>query len=453
MLKIIYLLFLSFSYGWNIESWKTKPFSQMLKYKNENKLLEVTNKLKEKPPIVLSDEIINLHKELEDVHDGNRFIFMGGDCAETFREHSVSNIIKNYQLFILSTLILMNNSGKKITKIARAAGQFSKPRSSDYENINGLKITSYKGDMINREDVHNRDPDPYLMLDAYQQSVETMNMIRSLSSSYRFSNINIDNWETEFKDDIYKLSTLRKLLRNIKNNINLLKSSGIDNDKNLNNAVLYTGHEGLLLPYEEAFTRLDRFTKKYYDCSAHFLWIGERTRNLNEAHIEFFKGINNPIGIKISDKVDPNELLKLLEILNPDNKKGRICLITRMGNKLKEKLPILIDKITKHKKNVIWICDPMHGNTKTVFSIKTRFVSDIYSELYNFFEIHKKKGTIAGGIHLEMTGNNVTECLGGNYIEMSNYSNFLDKNYLSACDPRLNLFQTIEIIEKVSKLI
>jgi 3-deoxy-7-phosphoheptulonate synthase len=291
------------------------------------------------------------------------------------------------------------------------------------------------------------------MIKAYQQSIETMNMLRSLSSSYKFSNINVNEWNTDFKNDIYKISSLKKLLNNIENNLNLLKGSGIENNANLNQAILYTGHEGLLLPYEESFTRKDRFTNKYYDCSAHFLWIGERTRNLDEAHVEFFKGIENPIGIKISDKIDGKELIKLIEILNPNNEKGKICLITRMGNKLKYKLPMLIDEVTKNNKNVIWICDPMHGNTKSVFNTKTRYVSDIYEEICNFFKIHNEKGTIPGGIHLEMTGNNVTECLGGSYIEMSDYENFLDKNYLSACDPRLNLFQTIEIIEKISKLI
>ena len=448
-LKIIFYLPISLS--WNVDSWKKKPSKQIPVYKDKRKLERVEYILSKKPPLVISTEIDTLKDELIDVQNGERFIFMGGDCAETFREHSAENIINNYQLFILSTIILMSETGKKITKISRSAGQFSKPRSSSIEFINDMEIPVYKGDMINRENFNLREPDPYLMIRAYQQSTETINLIRALSSSHKYSNININNWKSDFVSNIYKTSYIDEFLNSLQYSINLLSSSELENSVNINCAQLYTGHEGLLLNYEKSLTRKDRFTSKYYDCSSHFIWIGERTRQLNHAHVEFFRGINNPIGIKISHKIEPNELIDLILTLNPKNEKGKICLITRMGTNIKKYLPTLIDTIEKQNLNVIWICDPMHGNGKNINGIKTRYFEDIMSEINHFFDIHHQKGTIPGGIHLEMTSNDVTECIGGKYI-LDN-KNFLEKKYLSSCDPRLNFFQTIELIQHVSKII
>ena len=449
--KIIFLLFLSGSNSWNLNSWKNKPSKQIPNYKDKQKLSQVENILSNKPPLVISSEIENLKKELIDIENGDRFLLMGGDCAETFREHSTKNIINNYQLFILSTIILMTETGKKITKISRCAGQFSKPRSNDFELINGNKLPVYKGDMINREDINLREPDPFLMVRAYQQSVETINLIRAISSSYKFSNININYWKSDLISNIYNTNYINNFLDNFKYNINLLSSSELENSANINCAQLYTGHEGMLLNYEQSLTRKDRFTNNYYDCSSHFVWIGERTRQLDHAHVEFFRGISNPIGIKISHKIQPYELVDIILTLNPQNEKGKICLITRMGEHIENYLPQLINAVERRKLNVIWICDPMHGNGKTINGIKTRLYDDIIKEIDSFFKIHHQKDTIPGGIHLEMTSNNVTECLGGKYI--NDDTNFLQQNYLSACDPRLNFFQTIQLIQHVSKII
>ena len=422
---IFFIFLIPISISWNLDSWRNKPSKQLPNYKDKIKLKHVENILSKKPPLVISEEIDKLKKELSEIEKGERILFMGGDCAETFREHSSENIINNYQLFILSTIILMSETGKKITKISRSAGQFSKPRTCDNEVINGIKLPVYKGDMINREDIHLREPDPYLMIRAYQQSVETINLIRSLSSSHRFSNININNWKSDFISNIYKIDYIDEFLDNLQYSVNLLSSSELEKSANINCAQLYTGHEGMLLNYEQSLTRKDRFTSKYYDCSSHFVWIGERTRQLDHAHIEFFRGISNPIGIKISHKIEPWELTELILTLNPKNEKGKICVISRMGENIQNSLPKLIDIVEQEKLNVIWICDPMHGNGKNIKGIKTRYYQDIIKEIDSFFKIHHEKGTIPGGIHLEMTSNDVTECIGGKYI--INNEHFLTK--------------------------
>ena len=454
MKKIILFISIATSVcAWTPNSWKQKQSKQLPDYKNRGTLLKIETILSKKPPLVISPEIDNLKKELEEIERGERFLFMGGDCAETFREHSSKQIINNYQLFIFSTIILMTKTGKKITKIARAAGQFSKPRSNDYEMIDNKKIPVYKGDMINRESIDKREPDPFLMLRAYHQSMETLNLIRALSYSHKYSSINVQNWKTDLMSNIYQVEFLSEILNNVQSSINVLSSSELENSWNINCAQLYTGHEGMLLHYEEALTRKDRFTDKYYDCSSHFLWIGERTRQLNYAHVEFFKGIHNPIGIKVSHQIEPWELIQLLLALNPQNEHGKICLITRMGEHIEDALPKLIDVVKKYNLNVIWVCDPMHGNGKSINNIKTRYYNDIVKEVDHFFNIHYKKGTIPGGIHLEMTSNDVTECIGGNYIIKENNEKFLNTNYLSSCDPRLNFFQTVELIEHISNII
>ena len=443
MARLILIFASYFAYGWSPSSWRHLKSSQIPNYKSEIVKNIVQEKLAQKTPLVISEEIDALTQELERVGNGEKFLLMGGDCAETFREHSTDNIILNYQLFILSTIMLMKNTGLNVVKIARMAGQFSKPRSENMEIIEGNVIHSYKGDMINREDPNKRDPDPRLMLKAYEQSAQTMNLLRALSNS-NFSNINLDSWITSLH-----LSNIQPVIEDLQNQFKILKACGIEREKTLNSAVLYTGHEGLLLPYEEAFTRVDRYSGLHYDCSSHFQWIGERTRDLDEAHVEFFRGVNNPIGIKISDKIEPSEFLSLLDVLNPANKMGRITVITRMGKKIERALPELIDTVEEHGKKVVWVCDPMHGNGAVLNGRKTRYFDDILQEVESFFQIHKEKRTVPGGIHLEMTGKYVTECTGGSF---STYKTDYD-NFETSCDPRLNMYQTIELIEKVSKLI
>ena len=292
MARLILIFASYFAFGWAPSSWRKLKSSQIPNYRSEIAKNIVQDQLSQKTPLVISEEIDALTEELECVGNGEKFLLMGGDCAETFREHSTDNIILNYQLFILSTIMLMKNTGLNVVKIARMAGQFSKPRSENVEVIDGNVVHSYKGDMINREDPQKRDPDPRLMLKAYEQSAQTMNLLRALSNS-NFSNINLDSWITSLH-----LSNIQPVIEDLQNQFKILKACGIEREKTLNSAVLYTGHEGLLLPYEEAFTRVDRYSGLHYDCSSHFQWIGERTRQLDEAHVEFLRGVNNPFGIE-----------------------------------------------------------------------------------------------------------------------------------------------------------
>ena len=440
-----FFVLLSSTLGWSPDSWRQFKFKQIPKYDCVEDLRAAEEDLRNSIPLVLADEAECLKKELTEVERGHKFLFMGGDCAETFQEHSTNNVIKNFQLFMIGSILLMQGTGMEVVKIARMAGQFSKPRSRETEVIDGITVPAYKGDMINRQDASKRNPDPALMLNAYHQSLQTMNLIRGLKKS-SFSTIDVRNWATDL--DIYKLDILKQTVDDLGDTLNFLQACGINNNVQLKNAELYTGHEGLLLNYEEAMTRKDRFTNNYYDCSAHFLWIGERTRKLDEAHVEFFRGIKNPIGIKISEKITNLELIKLIEILNPENESGRISLITRMGPELSNHLPRLIDIIQFYKKKVTWVCDPMHGNGITMDGTKTRDIKDILAEVETFFRIHHSKNTIPGGIHLEMTSRDVTECLGGMYIN-DDYPDYLTKNYETSCDPRLNLFQTVEVLEKL----
>jgi 3-deoxy-7-phosphoheptulonate synthase len=437
--------------SWSKSSWRTKNIKQIPDYEDKDKLNHYENKLTKLAPLIFAGECDNLQTELTKISQGQGFLLMGGDCSESFKDFSTDKVRDTYRLILQMGMILTYGTGLPTTKIARIAGQFAKPRSDEYEMVNGQKVLTYRGDIINSLD--DRKPDPEKMLQAYYQSVQTLNILRAFSYG-GYANINrVHDWNRDFVEKTQIGSKYRKFADEVTHSLNFVKGLGVDiNDDKFKSTNIYTGHECLLLNYEEALIRNDSRTGITYDCSSHFLWLGERTRQLDSAHVEFMKGIKNPIGIKISDKILSWELKELIQILNPNNVPGRIVLITRMsGDKLKEKLPELIRVVQNNAFNVVWCCDPMHGNTyKTTSGIKTRKFDDILYEVLVFFMVHKKMGSFPGGIHLELTPDNVTECVGGE-ISCINEDD-LNKLYISQCDPRLNGMQALELAFYISEL-
>jgi 3-deoxy-7-phosphoheptulonate synthase len=453
---MIILLFCLLNLGncleWSKTSWRSKIIKQIPTYPDLYELKKVENQLSNYSPIIFAGEADELTHNLAKINIGDGFLLIGGDCAEMFDEFSVNKIRDLYKLILQMSLIISYGGSKSVIKVGRVAGQFAKPRTEEFETINGSKVLTYRGDIIN--DVNDRLPNPNRMLDAYHQSTQTLNIIRAFSSG-GFANLNdVNVWNSKFVNKTSEGSDYRELIKKIEENLKFMKILGIDlNDAKFKQINFYTAHECLLLNYEEALTRIDSRTNKIYDCSGHLLWLGERTRDLDGAHVEFLRGINNPIGIKVSHKVNIDDLLYLVKLLNPNNTSGKIIIMTRMGYKnLREKLPDIIRAFQNEAINVVWCCDPMHGNTiQTDTNVKTRLVDSIKEEIKTFFEIHKKCGTTPGGIHLEMSADNVTECLGGDIISIN--ENDLKKNYLSKCDPRLNPEQSLEIAFLIAKLL
>lgn len=444
MLKyFIFFLFLQSTSGWTPGSWRTlqKNDKQMPVYPSKEILENVETILSKKAPLVSADECHLLKKEIKNAGNGKAFLFMGGDCAESFEQFSTNHVRDLYKLMLQIGVLLSYTTGLPTVKVARLAGQFAKPRSYPFETLkNGTEILSYKGDIINDIDIEKRVPDPNRMLDAYHQSTQTLNLLRAFTYGGYSDVHRLDHWR--LRDGFL---TENSYYRNINLAVRFMNALRIsDRDPVLTQTDIFTCHECLLLPYEEALTREDSISKKIYDCSSHFLWVGERTRNLDSPHVEFLSGVENPIGIKISDKCSEDELIMLIKKLNPNNDYGKITLITRFGaHKIKDHLPRLIQTIKDHHIFVTWCCDPMHGNTKTVNKTKTRLVDDIFEEVVQFFEIHHKHGTCPGGIHVEMTPELVTECI--DFDKVTN--NTLHDNYVSKCDPRLNSHQILKLIE------
>ncbi len=453
MIFFLFLIFIfnvdCYTYNWNKNSWKSKKISQNVEYPNDNELEIVINQLDNKSPLIFSGEADDLKKELIGVSNKKGFILMGGDCAETFREYNVKSIIDNYNIFLQMTLILMYGSGLPVVKIGRIAGQFAKPRSNLKEIRNGNSLNSYRGDIINEEnfDEDSRRYNPNLMIKAYHQSVQTMNLLRALSEGGYADIRRIDKWNLDFVKENKYGKKYEDFAKQVNKAIKFMEASRISDFEKIKKAKIYTGHEALLLPYESALTRKDQITNKYYGTSGHLLWVGERTRDLDGAHIEFLRGLENPIGIKISHKFNEDEILKILRLLNPDNVEGKIIIITRMGSEINNNLPRLVNLIQKYKLNVIWMSDPMHGNTKTYKdNYKTRYLDDIKKEFKFFFEYLKDNNEHPGGIHLEMTGKDVTECL-NDYDDKTEFTNFQ-----SGCDPRLSASQCLDLAFYVSGL-
>ena len=442
----------------NYSDWRKYPIKQQPTYPNPGELQRVEANLASFPPLVFAEEIRDLRTELRSVSLGNGFILQGGDCAESFSEFNAPNIRDTFKV-LLQIAIVMTYSGRQpVTKIARMAGQYAKPRSSNQETINNITLDSYRGDMVNGIEFTKeaREPNPERLISGYNQSAATLNLLRAFSQGGLADLHKVSKWNLDFVSTNSLRDRYESLAQQIKEALSFMETIGINSSqhKQLHETTLYTSHEALLLNYEQALTRIDTLTGKIYDCSAHMLWIGERTRQLDHAHVNFMTGINNPIGLKVGPSMTADELMLLVNKLNPLNDPGRLTLITRMGaGQLERNLPILVRKIQEEGANVIWVSDPMHGNTYTSNSgYKTRDFDTILQEISEFFAIHAAEGSHAGGVHLEMTGQDVTECTGG---ALGLKDSDLNEAYKTYCDPRLNADQVLElgflIAEKLKK--
>jgi 3-deoxy-7-phosphoheptulonate synthase len=443
--------------SWTPSSWRDFPIKQQPQYQDQDLLKKAENELSSYPPLIFAGEARNLKSELAKVGRGEAFLLQGGDCAESFGEFKASTIKNLFKLMLQMNMVLMYSSGKPIVKVGRIAGQFAKPRSSDFEEINGVSLPSYRGDIINDIEFTSeaRVPDPQRMIKAYNQSAATLNLIRAFARGGMADLAQVHQWNLDFIKDHPIGKKYDELSIKIDDALRFMNACGLEVSKlpQLHQTVLYTSHEALLLNYEEALTRRDTLTNDWYDCSAHMLWIGDRTRGLNDAHIEYFRGINNPIGCKVGPSMKEDELIKLIDALNPTNEEGRLNLIVRMGaDKINEFYPNLLKAVKKEGKNVVWSTDPMHGNVEKASSgFKTRDFDNILREVKQFFEIHESEGTVAGGIHLEMTGEDVTECTGSQSCAIT--AEGLASRYHTQCDPRLNAKQALELSFMLSDML
>jgi len=441
---------------WKPSSWKEKPAKHLPTYKDTKSLEKITQKLSNYPPLVFAGEARNLENQLGEVANGKAFLLQGGDCAESFADFDPNIIKDSFKVMLQMAVVLTFGASCPVVKVGRMAGQFAKPRSQNTEIINGVELESYKGDIINgiEFDQKSRTPNPERLLQAYNQSASTLNLLRAFAQG-GFANLKqIHQWNLTYVDEGSSKKKFEEMAKRIDECLTFMEACGI-NDKNvpqMNETDFFTSHEALLLPFEEAMTRIDSTTGKWYDVSAHMLWVGDRTRQLDGAHIEFVKGIGNPIGIKIGPSTNTAELLKIIDFVNPSNIAGRITLICRMGAKnVSSKLPPIISSIKNEGKKVVWACDPMHGNTiKASSGYKTRPLQNIISEIEQFFKIHRSEGTYPGGIHIEMTGQDVTECIGG--IQEIQESD-LKSRYHTYCDPRLNASQSLELAFLLSEFL
>ena len=440
---------------WKKNSWRKYPISQQPNYDDLNHVSKVENEIEKLPPLVFADEVRNLKIKLAKVAEGNAFLLQGGDCAESFSDFSANNLRDSFKVLLQMSAILTYATSLPVIKVGRMAGQFAKPRSDDFETKDNVKLPSYRGDIINdiAFEANARKADPERMLKAYNQSASTLNLLRAFATGGLADLEKVHNWNLDFVKQTTK-SKFLEIANSISKALDFIKACGLDKENNseFSQVDFYTSHEALLLNYEESLTRADSIIGGWFDCSAHMLWIGERTRKIEEAHIEFMRGIENPIGVKIGPKTENKYVIDLIEKLNPKNEAGRITLITRMGaQNLNNNLPRLIQEVTKNKKSVIWSCDPMHANTyKSNNGYKTRSFDKIVEEIEMFFSIHKEQGTFPGGIHLEITGQNVTECIGG---EQEIKEENLSDRYHTHCDPRLNANQGVELAFKISEFL
>jgi len=443
--------------SWSPSSWRKFPIKQQPTYEDLDKLKKVEEELSTYPPLIFAGEARKLKEKLAMCSRGEAFLLQGGDCAESFADFNANNIKSLFQVLMQMAVVLMYSSGKPVVKVGRVAGQFAKPRSSETETKDGITLPSYRGDIINEVEFSEkaRRPKPKKMLKAYAQSAATLNLLRAFARGGMADLQRVHQWNLEYMKNHPLGERYEKLANRITEALKFMETCGISskNTPQLSETVLYTSHEALLLNYEEALTRKDSLTGDWYDCSAHMLWIGDRTRDLDGAHIEFFRGIKNPIGCKVGPSMDKDELIKLIDILNPNNEEGRLTLIVRMGaNKINELFPPLLEKVKNEGRKVLWSCDPMHGNVeKTTSGFKTRNFDNIMKEVKSFFEIHKSYGTVAGGIHLEMTGQNVTECTGSASCNFSEED--LLNRYHTQCDPRLNADQALELAFMLADII
>jgi len=444
------------SSAWSKTSWRDFPVVQQPNWPDRDAHEQAVDDLSALPPLVFAGEIRALKKQLAMAAEGKAFLLQGGDCAEDFERCTAPAVRELLKVILQMTVVLGYAGGKQVVKVGRMAGQYAKPRSSDTEMVNGVELPSYRGDMVNSIEptTEARRPDPQRMIKGYHLACATMNILRAFTRGGYAALDRVHAWNNEFVKGSPQGKMYDKVARQIDQAINFMRVVGLDTDNipQLQQASFFTSHEALLLGYEEAMTRQDSTTGGWYDCSAHMVWIGERTRQVGGAHVEFFRGILNPIGVKIGPDYDADNIKKLVTTLNADKEPGRLTLITRFGAKKIEKyLPGLVRAVKETGVPVVWCCDPMHGNTYTAETgLKTRNFDEILQEIRSFFEIHWAEGTIPGGVHFEMTGDNVTECTGGG----RNISDEgLRRNYQTNCDPRLNAEQSLELAFQIAEMI
>ena len=433
---------------WSPASWREKPAVQMPTYPDSAAVEAVEAQLSGYPPLVFAGEARSLTSQLALAVEGKAFLLQGGDCAESFAEFHPDNIRDTLKVLLQMTVVLMYAAGMPVVKVGRVAGQFAKPRSSDTEIQDGVELPSYRGDIINQIDFEEsaRQPDPTRMIQAFNQSAATLNLLRAFALGGYADLHKVHRWTQDFIADSPAGQRYEELANHIDDALRFMEACGVDANSSpyVREASFFTSHEALLLPYEQAMTRQDSLTGDWYDCSAHMLWIGDRTRQPDGAHVEFLRGVGNPLGLKCGPSLDPDELIRLIDILNPDNTPGRLTLISRMGaDGVGDRLPPLVRKVQQEGRAVVWSCDPMHGNTQTSGTgYKTRAVGRILQEVEGFFAVHRAEGSHVGGVHFEMTGQDVTECLGG---AQEITEERLGDRYHTHCDPRLNASQSLEL--------
>ena len=434
--------------NWTPSSWRDKPVKQIPEYADQTALADAEAELGKFPPLVFAGEARSLKAKLAAVAKGEAFLLQGGDCAESFAEHGADNIRDFFRVFMQMAAVLTYAGAAPVVKVGRIAGQFAKPRSADFEEQNGVSLPSYRGDIINGIDFSegSRLPDPRRMLEAYRQSAATLNLLRAFAQGGYADLAKVQDWMLGFIADSPAGHRYRALANRISETLDFMSAIGITstNTPQLRQTDLFTSHEALLLGYEESLARVDSTSGGWYATSGHMIWIGDRTRQPDGAHVEFARGIENPIGIKCGPSLKPDELIQLLDLINPKDEAGRITLICRFGaNRVFDHLPALVRAVEREGRTVVWSCDPMHGNTiKASSGYKTRPFDHVMQEVRNFFAVHQAEGTYAGGVHIEMTGKDVTECTGG---ARAVSDDDLANRYHTHCDPRLNADQALEL--------
>ena len=433
---------------WTPDTWRGKPIEQVPEYPDGDALARVEEQLRRYPPLVFAGEARRLKARLAQAADGEAFLLQGGDCAESFAEFHPDNIRDTFRVLLQMAVVLTFGAACPVVKVGRMAGQFAKPRSSDTETRDGVTLPSYRGDNVNGMEftAEARRPDPDRLVQGYNQSAATLNLLRAFAQGGYADLQKVHQWNLGFVADSPLGERYRDLANRLDETLAFMAACGLTSETTpqLRETDFFTCHEGLLLNYEQAMTRVDSTTGDWYDTSAHMLWIGDRTRRLDGAHVEFMRGIHNPVALKAGPTLEPDELIRLIDVLNPANEAGRLTVIVRMGaDQVERLLPPLIRAVRREGRTVVWVCDPMHANTvKSANGYKTRHFDRILAEVRSFFAVHKAEGSHAGGVHFEMTGQDVTECVGG--AQAITEAGLSDR-YHTHCDPRLNAKQALEL--------
>jgi 3-deoxy-7-phosphoheptulonate synthase len=442
--------------NWTPATWRSKPGLQMPAYEDQAELDRVLGELSARPALVFAGEARRLKRQLAEVAAGRAFLLQGGDCAESFKEFSTEGVRDTFRIMLQMAVVLTFAAAKPVVKVGRIAGQFTKPRSADMETRDGVSLPSYRGDSVNDMafEPEGRRPDPERLIRAYDQSASTLNLLRAFASGGYADLQNVHSWTQDFVKDSPAAGQYAEMADRIAEALSFMRACGVtpESAPSLESVDFFTSHEALHLPFEEALTRRDPNTGLWYATSAHMVWIGERTRQLDGAHVEYARGIANPVGVKCGPTMEPDDLLNVIDALNPDNEPGRLVLITRMGaNNVREKLPRLAAAVTRAGRYVVWSSDPMHGNTvKTESGFKTREFERVLSELQGFMEVLINEGAYPGGVHFEMTGRDVTECVGG---AKAVTEADLSSRYHTHCDPRLNANQALDMAFQIADVL